>query len=319
MSIAVCLLVYSVGVAVLAPWLLIRVTRSGIAPRLGVAVWLAALGSVLGSWMAAAILLIAELAANGDRPGRIVSACVATLRSAAAGQSGTVVQIGLLTLTGLGVGAVVVLTVRLGRALLRARARTHEHARTARLAGRYLPGLDAVLLDVPDRLAYCVAGLPHTVVITRGALDALEEPALAAVLSHERAHLAGRHHLLLALTRGLAVLMPRLALFRVGAAEVARLLELCADDTAVRAHSPNTLVGALYALSGPGPVPAGALGMTGGAVLARAERLATPPPSARRIRARLHLTAAILVLMSGPVLTAALATQGIMLCLPMNG
>src|SRR5260370_1178978 len=100
------------------------------------------------------------------------------------------------------------------------------HARMARLVGRRVLGRDAVVLDAPERVAYCVAGRPHTIVVTSAALAALDERHLDAVLAHERAHLVGRHHLLLALTRSLAAILPTVALFRTGAAEVARLLEM---------------------------------------------------------------------------------------------
>jgi Zn-dependent protease with chaperone function len=49
-------------------------------------------------------------------------------------------------------------------------------------------------------LLYCVPGRLPTIVVTTGALAVLEPEQLAAVLAHERAHLAGRHHLLLAVT-----------------------------------------------------------------------------------------------------------------------
>ena len=48
--------------------------------------------------------------------------------------------------------------------------------------------------------AYCVAGRQPTVILTTAAVQALDPGQLDAVLAHERAHLAGRHHRLLALT-----------------------------------------------------------------------------------------------------------------------
>jgi Zn-dependent protease with chaperone function len=109
-----------------------------------------------------------------------------------------------------------------------------------------------------------VTGRPHTIVITSAALAALDETQLGAVLCHERAHLAGRHHQLLAFTRALAAILPRIELFTTGAGEVARLLEMCADDTAARTHGAPTVLGALLALCGAASIPAGALGATRG-------------------------------------------------------
>jgi Zn-dependent protease with chaperone function len=313
-TLAVCLLLYSFAVAVLAPGPLLRCTRGGVAPRLGVAVWLAATGSVVLSWLAAAGFLVVDLASRWDRPGTLLRDCFATLRSGSLGRFGILVQIALLVLAVLASVAVAVLAVRLARAMARARTRSRDHGRLVRLVGRPVPGVDAVLLEAPERIVYCVAGRPHTIVVTSATLDTLDEPQLGAVLSHERAHLAGRHHLLVAFTRGLARILPGVALFTAGATEIARLLEMCADDAAARAHGSRTVLGALLTLSGAVPSPAGTLAATGVDVLARAERLATPPDTASRVRARVLLTAVAVLVVAGPALTA----TGLALCGPMT-
>lgn len=319
MSVASCLLLYGFTVAVLGPRLLVPLTRAGAAPRLGVVTWLAAIGSVAGSWAAAAVFLVAEFVEDWNRPGHsVISACFAVLGNVASGRSGMLLQIGFLALTTLFSVALAAVVWKLSRSLLRARAGTHEHARMVRLAGRHVDGLDAVVLNAPERAVYCVAGRPHTVVVTSAAVEALDRRHLHAVLAHEHAHLAGRHHLLLALTRGLATIVPRVGLFTVGAAEVARLLEMCADDAAARSHRPDTVLGALLALSGAAPIPAGALGATGVGVLARARRLAAPARTADRIRVRLLLTAVAVLVVVGPVFTALLATTGLAFCGPMG-
>ncbi|GAA3845376.1 M56 family metallopeptidase [Amycolatopsis tucumanensis] len=320
MSVAACLLLYSFAVVVLGPGLLTRLTRTGVAPRLGVTVWLVAIGSVVASWAVAAGFLAGELVRDWTQPGdTVVSACFAMLQQSALGRYGVLVQIGLLVLAAMAAAAVGRLAWRLARSLLRARACTHEHARMARLAGRHVAGLEAVVLDAPERAAYCVAGRPHTIVVTSAALDALDEPHLDAVLCHERAHLAGRHHLILAVVRGLAAILPRVELFTTGAAEVARLLEMCADDAAARTHGSRTLLGALLAMSDAAPILRGALGATGVGVLARAQRLAAPPGPAGRMRARLLLTALSALLVVGPLVTVLLTAAGFAMCDPLGG
>ncbi|MCU1686614.1 MAG: Peptidase Ste24p precursor [Amycolatopsis sp.] len=316
MSVAACLVLYTFVIAVLGPRLLLRLTHAGVAPRLGVATWLAAIGSVAASWVVAAGFLAAELLQDWNRPGQIASACFAALRFVASGGSGLVLQIVLLTLTASAIAALASLAWRLAQSLTHARTHTHRHARHARIVGRRVAGLDAVVLDAPERAAYCVAGRPHTIVVTSATLDALDEDHLGAVLAHERAHLAGHHHQILAVTRALATALPRVELFTTGAAEIARLLEMCADDTAARSHSPGTLLGALLALSGCAPLPRGALGATGVDVLARAERLVTPTPRRDRLRTRLLLSAAALLVVGGPLLTGVLALSGLALCNP---
>ncbi|MDV7246576.1 MULTISPECIES: M56 family metallopeptidase [Rhodococcus] len=197
------------------------------------------------------------------------------------------------------------------------RARTHRHARRARLIGRRIAGLDAVVLDAPERIAYCVAGRPHTIVVSRGALTALGERELDAVLARERAHLAGRHHLVLGAVRGLAAALPRISLFATGAAEIARLLEMCADDTAARHHGSRALLGGLLASPERNPAPTEALGATGIDVLARADRLAAASPSARGARTGAPLAAATALIALGPVTLALLYHAGVVMCGPM--
>lgn len=316
MTVAICLLLYSLVVAVFAPRLLARLTRAGVAPRLGIAAWLMAAGSVLASWSVAVVALLVELLRNWTQPGEILAACVTTLQGVAAGEAGVLVQSGLVALTAIAIAAMTVLVWRCGRSLLRARTRTHRHASMARVVGRRMAGLDAVVLDAPERVAYCVAGRPHTIVVSSAALAALDDDHLAAVLTHERAHLTGRHHLLLAATRGLATNLSRIELFTTAASEVATLLEICADDAAVRRHDPRTVLGALLTLSGGASIPAGALGATGVGVLARAERLAEPPPPAQRARMRLLLSAITLLVTTGPAFTGLLAARGVASCLP---
>src|SRR5260370_1182733 len=93
----------------------------------------------------------------------------------------------------------------LSAAVRRGKRGTGAHAEAARMTGRRRPGVSAaVVLDAAQRVAYCVPGRRPTIVVTSAALAVLDPAQLPAVLAHERAHLAGRHHLLIALTRALA-------------------------------------------------------------------------------------------------------------------
>jgi len=315
-TVATCLLLYSLAVVVFVPRLLAPLTRSGAAPRLGVAVWLSAIGSVLAAWLAAAGFLLWEVARAWADPAITISACVTTLESVVSGESGGWLQLGMLGLAGAAALALVSVVWRWGRALLRARSRTHGHARLARVAGRHVPGVDAVVVDAPDRLAYCAAGRPHAVVVTTATLDVLDRRHLDAVLAHERAHLSGRHHLLLAATRSMAAVLPRVDLFTIAATEIARLLEMCADDVAARGHGRRTVLGALLTLSGAATMPAGTLGATSVGLIDRAERLLDPAGAGRRLQTRGILAAALALLLSGPVVTAMLAAYDVTVCYP---
>lgn len=169
-----------------------------------------------------------------------------------------------------------------------------------------------VVLDAAQPAAYCVPGRPAAIVLTSGALAVLDDAQLGAVLAHERAHLAGRHHLLITLARGLAGCFPGVPVFRRGPAEVARLAELCADDAAARRTGRPALAAALLAMGTGATVPATVLAATGGAVTARVHRLLDPPRPGQRARYGLALAGLtlLLALVSGLVAAYAAAIAG---------
>lgn len=220
-------------------------------------------------------------------------------------------------LAGLATLSLVVVAVLLGRLVLvlgRVRALTHRHSHTARLVSERRPGPGgALLVDSPKRCVYCVAGRPAEIVVTTAALDALDDEQLAAVLAHERAHLAERHHLLLAASRAAAAALPRVRLLRVGAAVLARLVEIRADDIALRHHEPAALVGALLALSDSGSTTAAALGASSVGVVERVERLLLPTTT-DNTRFSLGLALAATALLIGPATSTSLLSAAAKLC-----
>ena len=296
MSAALLVFGYGLVVAWCLPALLTRLTAAGFSARLGLAAWLAAMVSVLAAILAAIQYLIT--AAVGGWPQLAKAVC----RSVAGGACTAVVYRSAVFELGLGLAAtaaalaLAALAWRYGRSVQRAQRRTRAHAEAARITGRRLPDGAAVVLDAARPAAYCVPGRPAAIVLTSAALAVLDPGQLTAVLAHERAHLAGRHHLLIALTRGLAATFPGVPLFTRGPAEVARLAEMCADDVAARCSSRPTLVTALLAMGTGTAVPAAALAATGGAVAARVQRLLEPAPPARHARNRLALGTVILLL-----------------------
>lgn len=306
MTAAACLIVYGMVVAIVAPRVLVHRMHLDRLPRLGVTIWLAAIVGVLTAWLAAAVLAAADVLLSPDVR-HVVSRCVAAFCAAALGAHGSVGQ-------WLAIGTAVVLVagtvgaaLRLGRALLQTRARTHRHADDARLLGRHDDALGAVIVDLPERVVYAVAGRPPTIVLSRPALLSLDENQLSVILAHERAHIAGRHHLVLGLSGALARIMPRIALFTVGRRELARLVEMCADDAAVRGRDARDLLSALVALSAPVVVPGSALAAAATGVTRRAERLASPARRDALRRTRALLTAGSAALLAGPVLVGAVA------------
>ena len=89
MSVAACLLLYSMVVLVVGPPVLRRLTQPGYSPRLGVAAWVTAIGSVLVSWAVATMFVLAELVHHWNHPGSVLASCLATLRGLAVGDAGT--------------------------------------------------------------------------------------------------------------------------------------------------------------------------------------------------------------------------------------
>jgi beta-lactamase regulating signal transducer with metallopeptidase domain len=302
---ALLLFGYALAVAWWAPVLLWRLTARGISPRLGLAAWLTAMAGALVSAAAALEFLVRAAAGGWSRLAQVVCRSVAGQACAQTAYTGAAFELVLAAITVVAALAAAMLAWRYGRGVQRARRQTRAHAEAARITGRTLPGATAaVVLDAPRPAAYCVPGRPGTIVLTSGALALLDPPQLAAVLAHERAHLAGRHHLLIALTRGLAAVFPAVPLFTQGPENVTRLAEMCADDAAARRSGRRTLLAALLAMATGAAVPASALGAMACAVTARLRRLAEAPRRARHARYGLALTAVMLLLAVAPGLLA---------------
>ncbi|BBY99866.1 M56 family metallopeptidase [Mycolicibacterium fallax] len=313
MSLAACLLLYSIAVCLIGPPMLRQLTRAGHAPRCGVAAWLVAVASVLISWFAAALLTVAELLTGGGHHTGVLASCFAFVCDVVFGHAGRIPQILLLAAAAGGVMAVSVATVRLVKGFVGLRVRTREHAEAVRLVGHSASDDGVFVVDSSERVAYCVSGRPPVIVVTTGTLAALDADQLDAVLAHERAHLTGRHHLVLAALHSVATVFPKLTLMTQGATEVSRMLEMCADDAAARRFGRDTLLSGLMSLAGVA-APAGAMGAAGVATLSRAERLAVPATPPMRIRARAALISASTMIAGGPLVTFTLMATGTLVC-----
>ena len=302
---ALLVFVYAMAVAWSVPALLARLTNSGLSPRGGLAAWLTAMASVLASLAVTLQDLIRAAVAGWPGLARAVCRSMAGGPCTAVVYRSAVFELALALAAFAAAVTAAALAWRYGRSVQRAQRQTRRHAEAARITGRRLPGAGmTVVLDAGQPAAYCVPGRPAAIVLTSGALAVLGPAQLKAVLAHERAHLAGRHHLLIALTRGLAACFPAMPLFSQGAAEVARLTEMCADDTAARHSGRRTLVAALLAMGTGIPVPVTALAATSCAVTARVQRLLEPAPQARHARNRLALaTVMVLLALATVVLT----------------
>jgi Zn-dependent protease with chaperone function len=243
-------------------------------------------------WGLAAVGALAGAGAAGQRPGGGVAAGALLQASLLMRDRGTAAVSAWSLLTAvrvLSLAAGIVLLLLLCWVLVAAfaaviRARQRQRALLSLLAhgDPKVPG--ALVVDHPAAAAYCVPGLRSAIVISAGALDLLDQAELAAVLAHERAHLRERHDL---------VLLPFTALLRAfhwshsacqAHRAVALLVEMHADDRALRQRPARELATALLRVgaAGGGRAPSGALAAAAagadGDVAARVIRLLRPAP-----------------------------------------
>ncbi|MEU4365423.1 M56 family metallopeptidase [Promicromonospora sp. NPDC023987] len=292
MTTALLLLLAFVALGMVAGHLLVQAPWAASAPRLAVASWhllgLASLASVLLVGLASALLVVPP--SMVDALGDFLAHCALALRSEVIGPHGVVLGVAGMLLA-------LVVTARLLGSLAREsrRARWERLDQLDRLAlvGRRLPGVhreDRVLLDDVRPAAYCfpggLAGGRGTIVVSSGALVLLDDDQARLVLAHESAHLRQRHHLATQLSVALAHAFGRMWLFRRAAQQVPRLLEMAADDGAMRVERATTrtsdravvrrrLAHALVTLAGAQAAPARALA-AGGSAAARVRRLSKP-------------------------------------------
>nr|WP_152815234.1 M56 family metallopeptidase [Arthrobacter bussei] len=185
-----------------------------------------------------------------------------------------------------------------------------------------------LVINHPAPVAYCLPGGARSVtVMSDGLMDLLTRAELDAVLTHESAHLHQRHHLLLWAFAAWRSALPWLPTSRLAQRAVSELIEMLADDEALRHVDEPTLVRAI-AIVGSGALPraedvlddpladdpgrdtsAGAA-VTGGTAGTRStahrlSRLLTPLPPLSRFQQGLALSTAGLLLVVPPALLVA--------------
>ncbi|GAB1823945.1 M48 family metalloprotease [Herbidospora sp. RD11066] len=159
---------------------------------------------------------------------------------------------------------------------------THWRHRRDLRAGRLFAhsGGDVVVVDDPAATAFAVPGGGRSgwVVVTTGMREALTDRQYAALLAHERAHLAGAHHRLVRLAELAGAAHPAL---RWVSARVGFLVERAADERAAAEVGDRGLVAravgqAALAASGRPGLEMGVLHAAAGAVPLRVAALLGP-------------------------------------------
>ena len=209
-----------------------------------------------------------------------------------------------LTLLLLAVGIGLQLVVLLANEFRHVALDRRKHRRVLGLVAQSDSGRGMLVMDHPSTFAYGVPGLRPKVVLSTGTLSALSERELRAVLAHERAHFHARHDLAVLPFAALASALPRLPLARDGLASMRALVEMLADDAAVRHESTTALAGAIVRVAG-GAVSAGVLS-PGGGVAGRVQRLsADRSPGAKRAAPLAYAAACLIVAVPCLLLLAA--------------
>lgn len=159
---------------------------------------------------------------------------------------------------------------------------------------------DVRLIDHPVPVVYCLPERERQIVMSSGALHRLDAAQLHAVLSHERAHLDKRHHLILTLIDAAGTALAWLPSFRTARDRLPPLAEMVADDEAARNTGPDVVAAALRKLAiSPCPVGGLAAGAADQSVLAqrlaRLEGGMTPQGTYGHLLSRLAIALSIII------------------------
>ena len=271
------------------PALLARATWPTRAPRAAIVLWQSVAVAAVLSAFSAGLALASRLFRPGidDRPDWSAAVEIAALGWPL--WLGSVIVFALTLLIGV---RLVASTVTVA---VETRRRRAHHRMVVDLLGECHHGLNgARVLDVDEPLAYCLPGIRSRVVLSVGTLATLSRPELTAILRHERAHLRARHDLVLESFVAVHTAFPRLVRSRSALEAVRLLVELLADDAAVRAVGPTPVARALVACAA-ARTPAGAMAAGGPTTVIRVRRLSGPPNSALLSLAAYLAAAAVLV------------------------
>ena len=195
---------------------------------------------------------------------------------------------------GLGLGLTVWLFAVLGATTtrtLRARRRHCDLLDVLATPWPAVPG--ARVLDHPVPVAYCLPGRRSRLVLSVGALRALDPAQVVAVLAHERAHLRERHDLVVLPFVAWGATAPFVRGMVCAQVAVAALIEMRADDVASAHTRPAALACALRTV---GAAAAAGLRSFSAALDRRLARITAPPaPLSGTMRTLVRLGAAALV------------------------
>jgi Zn-dependent protease with chaperone function len=225
---------------------LLRVRWMRLAPRAAIVIWQALTAAIAIALVGGAIEAVG-LARAGPDPRRAVTDFDASSLAHAPNRALSPGQLFALT------ALLIVGTVVLGTVGSRLVGHSHRRARRRLLvdliADHQPEAPGALVLPCAEPAAFSLPGLRSRIVVSTGAIDALQRDELAAVLAHERAHVHARHDLVLLPFRAATTTIPRSRALARMRDEVATLVEIAADDRARRETEPEALARALCRLA----------------------------------------------------------------------
>jgi Zn-dependent protease with chaperone function len=272
MNLAVAFAGYAILLATMAPRVL-RAAWTDRSPRLAIAAWQTVTASVVLAAIFVGLALAAPTAHLHRDVKQFAALCIQALHGERDALGGTA-QI----LTGAVISLAIIgrIAFCLGAERWAAARQRRRHRETLALIATTDPKTGATVVEHSAIAAYCLPGRHRMVVITSGAMNALDDRQLQAVLGHERAHLRGRHDLVVAGALALERAFPRVAFFRHARTELTRLIELLADDAASTRTDRRSVATALVQLAD-AAVPGQALAASGGNLAGRVLRLLDAP------------------------------------------
>lgn len=231
---ALILLAYAAILSAASPSLS-RQRWTGRSPRLAIAMWIAVSGSIFLSVGVSGVLMIQ---AWREHHGGL----------SPTDDSLTIVIINVAIIAASLIATASVISAAATTVIESKRERAHHRFGIRAAAAQMHPrGVTVLPSSVPA--AYCLAGKPALIVVTSAAVEALTANQLDAVIAHERAHLRGHHHGLVAVAQTAARAFPFVPAMRAFERETARLVELLADDCASKKHDRRVIAEALVALA----------------------------------------------------------------------
>nr|WP_239144547.1 M56 family metallopeptidase [Streptomyces sp. SID14515] len=257
---------YAAVVSTLAPGVMLRSRWPQRSPSLAIAVWFT-LAVTFSLSLSLAALNLADPDAHLHG---LLYSCRAALGLGPSGDAA-------FARAGVACSVILVVAHLVGFAFHAARAHAARGGRREILdkVGRRSAGLGATVVEHAVPAAYCLPGRRPRIVVSTGAVDLLSGAELGAVVEHERAHVLGRHHLILSGAHALSWAFPGVPLARHMREQVPLLLEMVADDRALQRFPRSTLAAAMFSMAS-GEAPPGALAVGGQTVLVRLKRVLRP-------------------------------------------